>query len=200
MSVRLPSSLLEPGVVTNEAAPRAGALDIGCYPTGIDDLASQMASDLEAAGFSSGVDPNIMRWKYAKLLFNLKNVYPAIFRPDEDLGDLEKAVRDEALACYRATGIEFASSEEMRERARPHFKRTDIPGLKRPGSSTWQSLARGRNRVETDYLNGEIVLLGALHGIATPYNRALQVMANQVANGDFPIASRKRQDLDNYIS
>jgi 2-dehydropantoate 2-reductase len=159
-----------------------------------------MATDLKAAGFSSRVDSDIMRWKYAKLLFNLKNVYPAIFHPDEDLNDLEKAVREEALACYRAAGIEFATSEEMRERARPYFKRTDIPGLKRPGSSTWQSLARGRNRVETDYLNGEIVLLGTLHGVPTPHNRAVQIMANQIANGDFPIASMKRQDLDNYIS
>ena len=29
-------------------------------------------------------------------------------------------------------------------------------------------------RSETDYLNGEIALLGALHGVPTPYNRALQ--------------------------
>jgi 2-dehydropantoate 2-reductase len=199
MIVRLPSSLLEPGIVSNETDPGAGVLDIGCYPTGTDALASQMTSDFESAGFSSRVDPNIMRWKYAKLLFNLKNVYTAVFLPEEDLDDLAKAVREEALACYQAAGIEYASGQEMRDRALPYFKRTNIPGIKRPGTSTWQSLARGRKRVETDYLNGEIVLLGALHGVPTPYNRAVQIMANQIANGDFPIASMTRQDLDSYL-
>ncbi|MEX2373965.1 MAG: ketopantoate reductase C-terminal domain-containing protein, partial [Dehalococcoidia bacterium] len=27
---------------------------------------------------------------------------------------------------------------------------------------------------ETDYLNGEIILLGTLHGVPTPYNRVIQ--------------------------
>jgi 2-dehydropantoate 2-reductase len=35
--------------------------------------------------------------------------------------------------------------------------------------STWQSLARGRT-TEIDFLNGEIVRLGAAIGIDTPYN------------------------------
>jgi 2-dehydropantoate 2-reductase len=35
--------------------------------------------------------------------------------------------------------------------------------------STWQSLARGRP-TEIDYLNGEIVRLGARVGVETPYN------------------------------
>jgi 2-dehydropantoate 2-reductase len=199
MIVRLPCSILEPGIVTNETSPGAGVLDVGCYPTGSDDFASQMAADFESGGFSSRVDPIVMRWKYAKLLFNLKNVYPAIFQPGEDLEDVAKIVREEALACYQAAGIEFASPEEMRERSLPYFKRTDIPGIQRPGSSTWQSLSRGRTRVETDYLNGEIVLLGALHGVPTPYNRAMQIMANEVANGRIPLQGMKRQDLEKYL-
>jgi len=199
MVVRLPSSFVEPGIVTNETAPGAGVLDVGCYPRGTDDLASEMTSDFEASGFSSRADSNVMRWKYAKLIFNLKNVFAAVFAPDEPLDDIAKAIREEALACYHAAGIEFASSEEMRERALPYFKRTDIPGIQRPGSSTWQSLARGRMSVETDYLNGEIVLLGALHGVPTPYNRAMQNMANQVATGEIPLGSMKCQDLEELI-
>ncbi len=42
---------------------------------------------------------------------------------------------------------------------------------RRPGGSTWQSLARG-STVEVDYLNGEIVLLGRLHGVADAGQRA----------------------------
>ncbi len=48
-----------------------------------------------------------------------------------------------------------------------------IAGRERAGSSTRQSLTRGMPSVETDYLNGEIALLGRLHGVATPVNDAL---------------------------
>ena len=34
--------------------------------------------------------------------------------------------------------------------------------------------------METDYLNGEIALLGRLHGIPTPVNEALQVQMWQL--------------------
>jgi ketopantoate reductase len=40
-------------------------------------------------------------------------------------------------------------------------------------SSTGQSLRRGTT-IETDFLNGEIVLLGRLHGIPTPVNIDIQ--------------------------
>ena len=57
----------------------------------------------------------------------------------------------------------------------------DIDGRRRPGSSTWQSLARGTGTVETDYLNGEIVLQGRLHDVPTPVNAALCRLAAQAA-------------------
>ena len=37
---------------------------------------------------------------------------------------------------------------------------------------------RGTGDIEADYLNGEICYLGRLHGIATPANEALRVLAN----------------------
>ncbi|MBR7539370.1 ketopantoate reductase family protein, partial [Mycobacterium tuberculosis] len=42
------------------------------------------------------------------------------------------------------------------------------------GSSTWQSVARGSSSVETDYLSGEIVLLGRMYGVPTPVNALVQ--------------------------
>ena len=48
-------------------------------------------------------------------------------------------------------------------------------------SSSRQSLARGTGSTEADYLNGEIVLLGRLHNVATPVNAALQRLANEFA-------------------
>ena len=49
------------------------------------------------------------------------------------------------------------------------------------GSSSWQSLARGTGSIEADYLNGEITLLGRLHGVPTPVNAMLQDVANDMA-------------------
>ena len=56
-----------------------------------------------------------------------------------------------------------------------------LPGVDRVGGSTNQSLLRGAARLETDYLNGEIALLGRLHGVPTPLNAALCRVANHLA-------------------
>jgi len=199
MIVRLPASFIQPGIVTNEAAPLAGILDIGQFPRGLDELASQISSDLEASGFSSRPDSNIMRWKYTKLLFNLNNAVSAIFKPDEPTDHISHAIREEALACYQAAHIQFASIEEMQERAQSTFKRTEIEGSPRMGSSTLQSLVRGLPTIESDYLNGEIVYLGALHGVATPYNRAVQILANRIASEGTPPGSLRAHDLEQVI-
>jgi 2-dehydropantoate 2-reductase len=53
-------------------------------------------------------------------------------------------------------------------------------GVRNLGSS-WQSLQRGLGSIEADFLNGEIVRLGRLHGIPTPYNAVLQEVANAMA-------------------
>ena len=55
-----------------------------------------------------------------------------------------------------------------------------IEGVRREGGSSWQSLARGPGSIEADYLNGEIVLLGRLHGVPTPANELFQRLAGQV--------------------
>ena len=46
-----------------------------------------------------------------------------------------------------------------------------------------QSLLRGAAAIETDYLNGEIVLLGRLHGVPTPANALLQRLAADLPAG-----------------
>jgi 2-dehydropantoate 2-reductase len=42
-------------------------------------------------------------------------------------------------------------------------------------------LARGTGALETDYLNGEIVLEGRLHGVPTPVNERLCALAASAA-------------------
>ena len=44
------------------------------------------------------------------------------------------------------------------------------------GGSTWQSLMKGATSLETDYFNGEILLLARFHGLAAPANEFLQRM------------------------
>ncbi len=56
-----------------------------------------------------------------------------------------------------------------------------IAGAARGGGSTWQSIQRGKAEVESDYLNGEVVLLGRLHGVPTPANELLRAEANEQA-------------------
>jgi 2-dehydropantoate 2-reductase len=63
------------------------------------------------------------------------------------------------------------------------------PSGARGGGSSWQSLERGTGSIEAEFLNGEIVLLGALHGLDTPVNRRLMVLALQAAADRLPAGS-----------
>lgn len=181
MVVWMPTTYLEPGVVLHNAAPVGGILDAGCYPHGVDPLITQVTADISAAGFSAKPDPQIMRWKYTKLLSNLRNALQAICGLEAAGGDVARATRQEALACYKAAGIEFVPEDEMRERVQKEITMGKIEGQPRSGGSTWQSLVRGQSSIEVDYLNGEIVLLGKLYGVPTPYNQLLQRVSNDMA-------------------
>jgi 2-dehydropantoate 2-reductase len=74
-----------------------------------------------------------------------------------------------------------ASVEEDHERRGNLLNRQAVEGAERSGSSSWQSLARGTRSIESDYLNGEIVLLGRLHGVPTPANDLLRRLAGSMA-------------------
>ncbi len=179
MVVVLPAVFLEPGVVMINADTVGGMLDCGGYPRGVDSVIEGTAADLNGSGFSAQPDENIMRLKYAKLLSNLANAVQAICGTDAAAGDIVREVRSEALATYDAAGIEF-SPEDLGRRS-SDLTYGQIEGQTRQGGSSWQSLARGAGSIETDYLNGEISLLGALHGVPTSYNRMLQETAAEAA-------------------
>jgi 2-dehydropantoate 2-reductase len=53
--------------------------------------------------------------------------------------------------------------------------------MERGGGSSWQSLARSSGSIETDHLNGEIVLLGRELGIPTPANEVLRRESDRFA-------------------
>jgi 2-dehydropantoate 2-reductase len=186
----VPSAHLEPGVVQAFAAPIPGIVDVGRHPAGEDARIARVSADLRRAGFLSEVRADIARWQYGKLLDNLTNVLQALCGPDADYADLVAAVRAEGEACYRAAGIVPAA---VRARAAYGSKLGTIGGRPRPGGSSWQSLARSTGSIETDFLNGEITLLGRLHGVPTPMNAGLQEVAARFARerrapGSLPVA------------
>jgi 2-dehydropantoate 2-reductase len=181
MLVVVPATFLEPGVVVLTAQPTAaGVLDTGLFPSGVDDTAAQICRDLSASGFSAEPSADVMGLKHAKLLRNLGNAVHALCGPDAESADLVREIGEEAERCFRAAGIRFASREEFAERS-GQLQYAPVPGAERGGSSSWQSLVRGAGSIEADFLNGEIALLGALHGVPTPLNRAVQLLAVRAA-------------------
>ncbi|MFD7905275.1 ketopantoate reductase family protein [Kitasatospora sp. NPDC059747] len=181
--VWMPSTHLEPGRVSAGGTPVSGVLRIGAYPAGAGGRAARIAADLERAGFSAPVEADVMGWKYTKLLGNLGNALNAVAGPYE--GELRRGLyrrlTAEGAAVLAAAGIAHHDPEEMVRLVDATLRIEPVEGAPRGGSSTWQSLARGAGSIETDYLNGEIVLLGRLHGVPTPANEAFQRLAEEFA-------------------
>ena len=192
MVVILPAAHLSPGVVLTYAEAPGGILDVGAFPSGVDERCRGIAAALTRAGFSCEPDPAVMRQKYAKLLMNLNNALQAACAMDEGARGISTQLRDEALACYAAAGIDCADAAEVGKRRARGMRYRDVPGHPRHGGSSWQSVARGTGDIEADFLNGEIVLLGRCHGIATPANVVVPRLGNQMAQqrlspGHFPL-------------
>ena len=181
VSVACPTSHLEPGVVQAWSTPVTGLLDIGCYPTGNDQVSEMVAADLRAATFSSYPVEAIDRWKNGKLLTNLGNAIEAVCGPHERVGPLGDLLAAEGQAVLSAAGLAAATAQEDRDRRSDLLQPGRIAGQTRPGGSSWQSLRRGTGDIETDFLNGEIVLLGRIHGVPTPANELLQRLARDLA-------------------
>jgi 2-dehydropantoate 2-reductase len=193
--VMCPTNHLMPGVVQAYWAPVTGLLDIGRYPDGIDDTAEEIAAALRASTYESVARPDIMRWKYGKLIMNLGNGIDAMCGPAARETELFRIVRGEGVATLQAAGIDFVDSEEDANRRGDVMQLKPIEGQLRGGGSTWQSLERGLGSVETDYLNGEIVLIGRLHGIPTPANELMQRLTAKAAREGIAAGSVDPQEL-----
>ena len=171
-SVYTPATYLEPGVVEAWGTPVAGLFDLGCYPHGSDDTCRTLAAAFESARLSSRVHDDIMRWKRGKLALNLTNALEALCGPAGRTHALARSLRDEATRCFAAANLSTTTEAEVTARV-GDFRAGTIEGRTRSGGSTWQSLKRGASILECEYLNGEITLLGRLHGVPTPLNDAV---------------------------
>jgi 2-dehydropantoate 2-reductase len=179
ITVMLPATHLEPGVVVQKCFPTPGILDIGRVPDSVDATAKSIASDLREAGFESVPRPDIMAWKHRKLLMNLGNGVDAAFTDGDAADELTRRAREEGEAAIAAAGIAVVSEEQDRER-RGDILRARPSGKPPRGGSTWQSITRGTGS-EIDYLSGEVVLLGRLYGVPTPVNELVQRTTTELA-------------------
>jgi 2-dehydropantoate 2-reductase len=175
--VMMPTAHLQPGVVEQHSAPVPGILDVGRYPGGTD----AVATTFRDAGFVSEPRPDVMAWKHRKLMMNLGNAVQACCTPGPDAEDLVGRAVAEGEAALAAAGIPVVGVARDRERRGDILQVAQVAGRERGGGSSWQSLRRGTGSIETDYLNGEVVRLGRLHGVPTPANALLQATARRLA-------------------
>ena len=181
-TVMVPAAHLGPGVVLAYGTALTGMIDVGRYPAGVDGSSRSIVEALGRARFESGQRADVMRLKYAKLLINLSNAVEAMCPPGEAADQLTELAREEGREVLRAAGLEFDAPEVADVLGRwERMGVREIGGRRRAGSSTRQSLLRGSGSVESDFLNGEIVLLGRLHGVGAPVNELLRREASRVA-------------------
>ena len=124
MVVQLPAQFERPGEVTVLCAPTNAILDVGRYPSGVDETAVELSRLVDAAPcLLSEADDDVMTKKYGKLLVNLGNAADA--------------------ACGLA-GRGGASLRLQSTRAGVCIKLRASVGSRRPSASSVTSRARRR--------------------------------------------------------
>ncbi len=180
--VRFTATLLVPGEVRLR---RPGQLIVGRHPEGPDSAAASIVEDLRAAGFTASESPRIAEDKALKLLVNLVSGPPVLLRRtgiEPVLARVQVAVLEEAVHVFAAAGIAARPASGLGqpvEELLAHFRAGGSAPDTSGGiyNSTWQNLHHHRPRLENDFYHGEIVRLGALHGVPTPVNaRALETL------------------------
>jgi thiosulfate/3-mercaptopyruvate sulfurtransferase len=190
----LAATYVEPGVVVAPSAPSVGIAWIGAFPDRPEPRLEPIARDLRRANLETRVVDEISRVKNAKLVISSTFVLDALYDPGE--------LRDRAAALLRAETDEILQSAggttdlgaEMAQ-LRQRVQLQDVPGYEaRGGTSTWQSLTRSGS-LETDYINGEVVLQARLQGRLAPINRALTERIHAAQRDGIPARSLDDDDL-----
>jgi thiosulfate/3-mercaptopyruvate sulfurtransferase len=190
----IPATYVQAGEVVSAGAPAVGVIWLGAYPGGSDPRAAAIADDLRAAGFETQVVQDISRWKAAKLLgsvtFVLEALYPAGERRDQAAALLRTEAREILVAA--GYGIADMAAESTVDLGR--FTTAQVAGRARGGNSTWQSFSRSSS-LETDFLNGEIVLTARLLGRTAPANQAVAERARAAWRDGVAPGSLSEDDL-----
>lgn len=184
-SVRIPARYTVTGEVVVGGEPNVGIVTLGRYPHGLDDTASAIVSDLMKAGYLAVARADIRRWKAAKLEHNVTNAVELFAGTPQARAKAASDLAGEARAVLVAAGYDPAAPSEWTIDI-AGWRVAKESGIEPDQQSTWQSFARGASS-EVDYLNGEIVRLGRLVGVATPVNAAFQqAAARLVRDGGKP--------------
>ncbi|MFC2047905.1 ketopantoate reductase family protein [Chloroflexota bacterium] len=160
-----------------------GALVMGRYPVGTDNLLESVAANLRKAEFYVLVTSDVIPYKWGKLIRNLHNTVDAITNAAEvEITRITNAAQEEAQDVLALAGIRWISDSELALQW-PQFS---IPprcrlSIEAKGSG-WQSLARRRGTVEADFFNGEIVRLANRLGKQAPVNEMLLRTIQQMAD------------------
>jgi 2-dehydropantoate 2-reductase len=183
--VWMPVVHLVPGEVIIRSTPRSGMLHIGRVPNTTQDpdqALEQVAADLVAANFDVPLPDNVMAWKYRKLISNIGNVFQALVARNGDWRPLVVDAEAEARSVLDTAGIGYISDAEETAARAAGFTMKPVPGVAASlGGSTWQSLQRKTGNIETDYLNGEIVMIAHRAGLEAPINARLAIVARRAA-------------------
>jgi len=178
---------LSSGEVVNPIQTRYGFIEVGRYPNGSDALCEDVAQVLSRSGFSTIVNDKVMKSKSAKCLLNLSNALHAVTDGKGDLEAFGRELRREAIQVWSSAGIEWENLESFKKRCHENTGTLKLPSgyehfSRQASVSSWQSLARGTGSIEAAQLNGDVVELGYLLGIPTPYNELLWHTAESMAS------------------
>jgi 2-dehydropantoate 2-reductase len=169
---------------------------------------------LVGAGFSVVLHDDLARVQWSKLCVNVNNAVNALsgLPLREQLAQrpfrrIMAALTTEALACMRAAGLKPTRIGRLHPALGPlvlplpdwlflRLARALVTVDPTARSSMWEDLER-RRPTEIDHLNGEVVRLGALHGVPAPLNarvRALILEAERRAEGSPGMSARALED------
>ena len=185
---------LTPGEVILEGLPASGMFHIGRVPAAVADdhdrqFLAGLRADWDGARLTTRLPADVMAWKYRKLLSNVGNAVQALLGEQPGMAET-RAGRRSGRPGGAGRLPESATPPTRRKQAAraESFTVHPVPGLPEfLGGSTWQSLTRGTGNVETDYLNGELVMIARLHGLAAPINAKLASLVRRAAaNGTRP--------------
>ncbi len=185
---------VEPGVVVAPGAPAVGLAWIGAYPDREEPVVEELARRLRRANVETRVVSDISAWKNAKLVLSSTFVLDALFEPSALRDQAAALLREEATAVLLAGGHAIADlgGDFARRSHRSQLHPTE--GYEYRGSSTWQSIARSSS-VETDFLNGEVVLQARLAGRTAPSHEAVLARMDTVLRDGLPARALSDEDL-----
>jgi thiosulfate/3-mercaptopyruvate sulfurtransferase len=191
----MPAHFVEPGVVVAAGTPAVGVAWLGVYPDGPSEFVEELARTLRRANFDATAVEDISAWKRGKLLASATFVLDALYAPGELRNRAAALLRDEAADVLGAVG-------EVADLAGAHGPKgglrvaqvAEVPGYAYGGTSTWQSLARSGS-LETDYINGEVVLQARLQGRSAPANAAITAQIHAAADQGLAPRSLDEHDL-----